>query len=647
MPDVYQGWTKSMKDFKASIDKELDEMRRCKAEMQQVKQEITKQMESGHYVRDNDRIIISAPEIVIGNVLKDGSLIPNEPSTVIIRSNTIRQEGVGTTFGTGSIINKATEIRNICVDAGIDGFENVVSEDSLFTVQAQGIALQSESTDGTFADVASAKKGEINLQADNHITVSALAPLGYRKVQVVDAIEQQEKIKKEYEKATNSKMNQIENCTKTLNLCYEEGINLFNGQVNGMKEGFKAAPRLLDIENLQKIMKQKQEALYQLILEFQENAAKTAEANRQIKTLKAEKEKIEKTQENVRNHKSTNAAIDIFAENTNIQSVDANYEICKSEGAGLDITAKNVGISAIDHNKGLIYDSNFSVNTHHVKLSTANRKFNGETLDLPAEGDVKITSRDIVLESVDKVYDDKKATPGASEDTLLAEKQLAKSGSIKLRAKNINVRSQTTEGEPEGEFNVNSKIVKMGALYQDEETKELVVAKDSLIDLNYAGASITSSDWLALNSQKSTLLAAKESLEIQQDEDKAVIQLADSKTILKSDEAQIMGTTTLTGKTTFKADAALETASIKKLTVSDAIKTPNSNEGNVGTPAPAADETLELLVKLTELEEKIKEISDKSDQVKKDEEEQVKKEEEDAKQEASKPEAEPPAPAGV
>ena len=78
MADIYEGWTKSMKDFKASIDKELNEMRRCKAEMQQVKREITKQLESGHYVRDNDRIIISAPEIVIGNVLKDGTLIPNE-----------------------------------------------------------------------------------------------------------------------------------------------------------------------------------------------------------------------------------------------------------------------------------------------------------------------------------------------------------------------------------------------------------------------------------------------------------------------------------------------------------------------------------------------------------------------------------------
>ena len=647
MADIYEGWTKSMKDFKASIDKELNEMRRCKAEMQQVKREITKQLESGHYVRDNDRIIISAPEIVIGNVLKDGTLIPNEPSKVIIRSNTIRQEGVGNTFGRGSIINKATEIKNICADAGLDGFENVVSDDSLFTVQAQGIALQSESADGTFADVPSAKKGEISLQADNHVTVSALAPLGYRKAQVVDAIEYQEKLKKQFVDAANRKINQIEICTKTLNQCYDEGINIFNGQVNGMKENFKAAPKLLDIENLQKIMKQKQEVLYQLILEFQENTSKAAEASRQIKSLNAEKTKIEATQEKVKNHENTNAAIDIFAENTCIQSIDANYEICKSDGAGLDITAKNVGIGAIDHGKGLIYDSNFSVNTHHVKLSTANKKFNGDTLELPAEGDVKITSRDIILESVDKEYNEENATPGTSADEMIKEKQLAKGGSIKLRAKNVNVRSQTTEGEPEGEFNVNSKIVKMGAVSQDEKSDNLTVAKDSLIALNFEGAHIAAVDWLSINSRKNAVFSAMENLEIQQDEDKAVLQLTDGKATLKAKDTNIMGTTTLTGETTFKADAQFETASIKKLTVDSGLKTPNSSEGDVGAPASAADETLGLLIKLSELEEKINEINQKSDQVKKDEQEQVKQEEEDAKQEASKPEADSPAPVGA
>ncbi len=644
---MYQKWLKKMNDFKASIDKELDEIRRCKAEMQQMKKEISNQFDVGYYKRDDKRIVISAPEIIIGNVLKDGSLISNEPSKVIIRSNNICQEGVGSEYGIGSITNKATQIKNICMDVGMDGLEAVVGNDSQFTVQAQSIALQSESTDGTFVDTPYAKKGEISLKADEHVTVAALSPLGYRKAQIVDLIELQEKNKKEYEKVAKSKLLQIENCTNTLNQLYSNGMQIFNAQVNGKKEDFKAAPNLIDIEQLRKLIKTKHSALNNLFKEFQENTSKAAEASRQAKSLKTVKAEIEKTQENVKNHESTNASIDILAENTTIQSIDANCEMCKSDGAGLDITAKNVNVSAINAGKGLLNDSKFSVNTHHIKLSTANRKFNGDALELPAEGDVKITSRDIVLESVDKEYNEQKATPGATDDQLTVEKQLAKGGSIKLRAKNVNVRSHTTEGEPEGEFNVNSKIVKMGAVSQSKNTDDLVVAKGSLIDLCYEGTRIASTEWLALHSRKSALLTSKENLELHQDIDKAVIQLSNGKATVKGKDTDIMGTTTLTGKTTFKADAQFETASIKKLTVDTGIKTPNSSEGTVGTPAPAADETLSLLVKLTELEEKIKEISQKSEKEQKDEEDSVKKQEEDAKNEASKPEPEAPAPAGL
>ncbi len=645
---MYQRWLTKMNNFKASIDKELDEIRRCKAEMQQIRKEISNEFEAGYYKRDDKRIVISAPEIIIGNVLKDGSLISNEPSKVIIRSNNICQEGVGTALRSGSITNKATQIKNICVDAGMDGLEAVVSDESLFSVQARGIALQSESTDGTFVDTPYAKKGEIKLQADEHVTIAALSPLGYRKSQIADLIELQEKNQKEYEKAAKFKLVQIENCTNTLTQLYSNGMKIFNAQVNGKKEDFKAAPNLIDIEDLRRLIKAKNAALNNLFKEFQENTSKAAEASRQAKSLKTVKAAIEKMQENVRNHESTNASIDILAENTSIQSINANCEMCKSEGAGLDIAAKNVNVSAINAGKGLLNDSNFSVNTHHIKLSTANRKFNdGKTLDLPAEGDVKITSRDIILESVDKEYNEENATPGASADEMIKEKQLAKGGSIKLRAKNVNVRSQTTEGEPEGEFNVNSKIVKMGAISQDEKSDNLTVAKDSLIALNFEGAHIAAVDWLSINSRKNAVFSALENLEIQQDEDKAVLQLTDGKATVKAKDTNIMGTTTLTGETTFKANAQFETASIKKLTVDSGLKTPNSSEGDVGAPATAADETLGLLIKLSELEEKINEINQKSDQAKKDEKEQVKKEEEDAKQEASKPEAEPAAPAGV
>lgn len=639
MADIYQGWLQKMKDFKASIDKELDEMRRCKSEMQQLKKDLANQYAAGYYKRDNKRIVISAPEIVIGNVLKDGTLIPNESSTVIIRSNNIRQEGVGTAYGSGSITNKATEIKNICVDSGLDGLEAVVRKNSAFTVQAQGIALQSEKANGTFAETPCALKGELSLYADEHIVVAAQAPLSFRKTRITEAITELESDKTQFENLAKSKLVQIENCTKSLNTLHSEVTQLFNSQVNGKKEAFKAAPKVVEIKELQNVIKIKHSLLYQLIKEFQECTSKAAEANRQAKTLKEAKTAIEETEKNIKKHENTRASIDIFAENTNIQSIDAEGDICKSKDAGVSIIAKNMAVDAIDSSTGLIEDSKFSVNMNHVKLSTANKKPSDKKFDLPAEGDVVITSRDIILESVDKEYlpeleaqyAEEGGTPGGDihKSEIYPEKELTKGGIIKLRAKNVFVRSQAVDGKAEGEFNVNSKIVKMGGYDCDKNSGTLSIAEESLFDVKYDASNIYGENWVCINSQKDAVVSALENLELQQSINKdSLLQLSKGKATLKGNETNIMGTTTMKGETTFKANAQFETASIKELQVSSAIKTPNSQEGSPGKPASAAKEEVELFVKLDELENKIKEITQKA--------EEVQKQEEEAKNEGSK-----------
>lgn len=639
MADIYQGWLQKMKNFKASIDKELAEMRRCKSEMQQLKKDLANQYAAGYYKRDDKRIVISAPEIVIGNVLKDGTLIPNESSTVIIRSNNIRQEGVGTAYGSGSITNKATEIKNICVDSGLDGLEAVVKNNSSFTVQAQGITLQSEKANGTFAETPCALKGELSLYADEHIVVSAQAPLSFRKTRITEAITELENDKTQFENLAKSKLVQIENCTKSLNTLHSEVTQLFNSQVNGKKEAFKAAPKVVEIKELQNVIKIKHSLLYQLIKEFQECTSKAAEANRQAKTLKEAKTAIEETEKKIKNHENTHASVDIFAENTNIQSIDAGGDICKSKDAGVSITAKNMAVNALDSSTGLIDDSNFSVNMNHVKLSTANKKPSGEKFELPAEGDVVITSRDIILESVDKEYlanleaqyAEEGGTPGGDihKSEIYPEKELTKGGIIKLRAKNVFVRSQAVDGKAEGEFNVNSKIVKMGGYDCDKNSGTISMAEESLFDVKYNASNVYGENWVCINSQKDAVVSALENLELQQSTNNdSLLQLSKGKATLKGNETNIMGTTTMKGETTFKANAQFETASIKELQVSSAIKTPNSQEGSPGKPASAGKEEVELFVKLDELENKIKEITQKA--------EEVQKQEEEAKNEGSK-----------
>ncbi len=601
--NMYDSWLKSMKDFQASMDKDVNEVRRYKDEIQKIKQDMTDKYNKGQYTRDEHRIVISAPEIIIGNVLKDGTLIPDETSRVIIRANNIQQEGVGTDYGQGTIINKATEIKNICLDPGVDGNEEMVSYRSGYTVQAQSIALQSEETEGTFAEIASATPGEIKLQADDHVSVAAMAPLESRKKQIEEIVKAKNADKARFQEESDGRMTSIEDTIKELNALFALTKNLF-------ATGPQVRISIEDIETAKKLIDEKYNTLCQDIKAFQEATSKLAEANRQINTLNAKKTAIENTEQRVQNKQTTGASIDILAENTKIYSVDANYKVCESESAGLEIGAKKVEISAVANGNGVLEDSEFSVNTQKISLSTANRKpgENEGEIEMPAEGQVNITSRNIIMESVDKVYTSSE-TPGG--DNEVREKALTSGGFIKMRAKFVNVRSQTTEGQAEGEFNVNSKIVKMSATETTGDS--LSIAPKSVIELGYNQTRIRAKEHIIMDADKAILVHANEDVEIQQSFNKAALQLNQGNASLKGENTKLLGKITLSGETAFNANVEMKSATAKDLKVTDSISTPNSSEGTP-TPTVTSEEAIELLLKLSELEKKTDELLKKSEE---------------------------------
>ena len=76
----FDNWKKALEDFKSSVDKDLEEIRRHKEEIRQVKAEIMSALGGSFYLRDPKRIVISAPEIVIGDVDRDGVLFLQNPA---------------------------------------------------------------------------------------------------------------------------------------------------------------------------------------------------------------------------------------------------------------------------------------------------------------------------------------------------------------------------------------------------------------------------------------------------------------------------------------------------------------------------------------------------------------------------------------
>ena len=61
MDTVFSDWKKALQNLQDSVAKDLEEIRRQKAEVQQIKTDIFNRLAEGKYFRDDKRIVISAP----------------------------------------------------------------------------------------------------------------------------------------------------------------------------------------------------------------------------------------------------------------------------------------------------------------------------------------------------------------------------------------------------------------------------------------------------------------------------------------------------------------------------------------------------------------------------------------------------------
>ena len=102
---IFDDWKKLLENFQSSVEKDLEEIHQQKSEVQQIKADLIQRFEKGHYYRDDDTVIISAPNIVIGNVDKNGDLLSGGIGNVIIKGSGVALEGVG---DGGSVVTRAS-----------------------------------------------------------------------------------------------------------------------------------------------------------------------------------------------------------------------------------------------------------------------------------------------------------------------------------------------------------------------------------------------------------------------------------------------------------------------------------------------------------------------------------------------------------
>ena len=592
----FEKWQSELEELQKSVKKDLEEIKRCKTEVQSMKNNLTdtlgelKELTCGKYIRDEHRIILSAPEIIIGNVDKDGVLY-NMPSHIVVRGNDVNLEasGLGSLLG-GSVTTRAAQIRNIAEDPGKDGNEHAVLPFSEVVSQARSVSLISEDAKGVFTRPASAAITGIELDSETGIAMSATISNANKKSILKGKAKQLDSQIKDLESKAKSLKSEVESNMKGLKKVVETEDLL--GSVTAARTNY------LEIGELYEAFETSSATLYSSMANYFSVLSKLAEANRQKTCIEDMEKTVDKNKSTFKD-KTTGTFISMRSENITALSVDGDGNYRENKEAGVSITAKHVNIGTVKADESLQNDSTITMASRKVEISTLNPKVErddkGEIkkADYPAVGDVIIKSKNIDLETVDYEWKDKKQQ----------EKALTKDGKIALRAEKVEVSATDTEGKATGKLAVNAKVLEVKSMDVDKEKRtDKSLAKGStmllLSEKMFVGArdSKMKSTQLQVSSDK-TGVFAENTLELQQD--KAVVQLSGGNAAVGGGNLDLYGKTTLQGDVTAKGAIKGGDIEMKNMKVSSSFKSPSTSEGIAVPGAPA---TGKLSAKLKEEE---------------------------------------------
>ena len=597
----FEHWQSKLEDFQGNLEKELADIRQCKQEIQGMKNELMEelgeisQLSRGKYIRDNQRIILSAPEIVIGNVDKNGVML-NMHSKIVVRGNDVALEGVGMNLGSGGkVTTRAAQIRQIAEDPGKDGLEHAVLPVSEVVTQAKAITLRTESVDGTFVTPAVATMQGIELNSESGIALHATCSIEKKKSGVKNAA----KSLKEYAKVLKD---QVKEQKKVVDGYIKEMQRLSDSE-DLTDSIITTRTSYLDIDELMDEFHHLSGRLYSAMNDYYQTLSLLAETNRQVSCLESIEKTVDKKKASFKN-KPTGAFISLKSERIDAVSVDGDGNYRENPEAGISFTAKHVDIGTFKADESLQDESTINLASRKVEISTIDPKVErndkGEITkgDYPAVGDVIIKSKNIQLETVDYEWKDKKQQ----------EKMLTKDGTIAIRAEKVDVSVTDTEGKATGQVEVNAKAVEVKSMDVDKEkrTDKSLAAGSTLLLLSekmYVGAkdSKIRSQQMQVASDK-TGIFADTTLELQQA--KAVVQLSGGNAAVGGGNLDLYGKTTLQGEVTAKGAITGGDIEMKNMKVKSSFKSPATSEG---VAVPGAPATGKLSAKLKEEELKTKE----------------------------------------
>lgn len=471
--EIYQNWEDQLKKLKDDFEKELAEVRAAKNAIFEQKSDKQQKL-PGKYIQDDERIIISAPEIIIGNVNMGGVLNPDGHGNLIIRGNNICMEGVG---NKGKLAMRAPIISQTAEDPGIDGEEHVVTTTSQIISQAREVTIESNDVPdgGAFLKPGSTQAGSVSIRADKEISIDAVKSkktLSDKAKSEITAWSSDDG-KKKFKDEAEAEFKKFEKARKEIDDLLKKRDSLMK---KGSDDDNAIRTDYRDVDELNIRIDELSLELARGLYICSRKYAQLAEGERRNKYYKNLQQKLNDISEDNFKKNKTGTSVSINSEQINLSSTDGDGNNRTNAEAGLNVTANSVRFEGVYTQEGDLEETNkLAVNMRNVSITSETKKnpqYENEKLtsmDCDTVGNVVIRSKDVLIESVDYKIDKQK----------YKEKGLTENGQIMLRSNTIGLST------------VKTSDVKVG---DDGKITDATYTSDGKIFLNTKNVSVKSID---------------------------------------------------------------------------------------------------------------------------------------------------------
>ena len=488
MDFIFKEWQKKLSDFESSVKKDLAEIRKCKAEIQKMKQDTEFEKRRGRYIHDEERLILSAPEIIIGNVDDSGIHFDGTGSVVTVRGSQVNVQGIGKG---GQVLTRSQSIRQIAEDPGCDGLEHVVGTRSEVVSQARHIVLHSQADEGVFSEEPSYPKGStgVRIHADEKIEVDAS----------VSAENRREQLLKLYEKLKSDQI-ELEQKSARHKTSLKLMVTLMEkllGDKKKISEKDKAVRACYeDMEKLNGQIEELSLSLSEEVCCYADVLSVLSETSRQLKCVETQQKNVKDAEKFKK--ETTGTSVAVTGEVISLESRDGDGHLRENKEAKIQVMGRMMELLAQKDDHSLMDDGQVSLAAKTVVVDQQdfnNAKYddngNLESAEYPVEGTFAVKAKNIYMGAIDQEL----------KDGVIRDKEQGKDGFITLQAQHINVdtskvqntdydkEGNQTKGEylADGEVTINSKTITMGAVDSDYDANDPHLRKEKALT---EGASI-------------------------------------------------------------------------------------------------------------------------------------------------------------